>query len=114
MPFYLYRVVLDEWDGKASARTVSIGPGAVHRFAAVSVKRFEELPHSQVLLDIFRAGDERSYVGVPVILPGRSNRPMLYTSLRLFRDWKTDVKIPPRNQPLQALRTWALRYKVAE
>jgi hypothetical protein len=91
---------------------ISIEPGEVFRFAAVSTLRIEQLEHSQVLLDIFSAGDKDCYLGVPVTLPGRSRRrkkPRLYSPRRLFRDWKTGLDIPRKKRFSYALRAWLLR-----
>lgn len=90
---------------------VSIKPGDVHRFAAVSELRIEKLERPRVLTDIFLAGDKSSYMGVPVSLPGRSRRkrPIEYTPLRPFRDWKTNIEVHPRKQFSYALRAWLLR-----
>jgi hypothetical protein len=103
-------VLLPNGEGRYDV-PVSIKQGEVYRFTAVSTDRIEELEHPQFLLNIFRAGDKSSYLGVPVILPGKSHwkRPMTYTAPRLFGDWKTDVDIPPRKQLLYALRAWLLR-----
>ncbi len=68
---------------------VSIEPGETYRFTAVSTQRIEQMEHSQVLLDIFGAGDKLCYMGARVTLPGRSRRrgkPRIYTARRLFRD----------------------------
>jgi hypothetical protein len=91
---------------------VSIEPGDTYRFEAVSTARLEEMEHSRVLLDIFNAGDKLCYMGVRVTLPGRSRRrskPRVYTSRRLFRDWKAGVEIPQKRRVFYAPRAWLLR-----
>jgi hypothetical protein len=91
---------------------ISIKPGEVYRFAAVSKLRIEQLEQPQDLLDIFSAGDKGCYLGVPVILPGRSRKrktPTVYSSRRLFRDWKTGVDVPRRKRLSYTLRAWLLR-----
>lgn len=91
---------------------VSIEPGETYRFTAVSTQRIEQMEHSQVLLDIFGAGDKLCYMGARVTLPGRSRRrgkPRIYTARRLFRDWKAGVEIPQKRRIFYGLRAWLLR-----
>jgi hypothetical protein len=91
---------------------VSIAPGDVYRFNAVSVPRFDQLEQPQVLRDIFRAGGKTCYIGVQVILPGRSRRrskPVQYTTPRIFQDWKTNINVPRQRRPWYSLTSWLLR-----
>jgi hypothetical protein len=91
---------------------VSIAPGEVYRFNAVSTARLDELEQPQVLRDIFRAGGKTCYLGVQVILPGGSRRrskPLQYTVPRIFQDWKTNMNIPPQRRPWYTFTSWLLR-----
>jgi hypothetical protein len=104
-------VVLPNGKGRYDV-PISIEPGEVYRFAAVSTLRIEQLEHYQVLLDIFSAGDKDCYLGVPVTLPGRSRKrkkPRLYSPYRLFRDWKTGLDIPRKKSLSYVLHRWLFR-----
>ena len=78
---------------------ISITPQEVHRCTAVSDNLIESLDSDGVLTNVFTAADRNCYLGVLVTLPGKDAVQPYHTVHRLFRDWKTDIDVPPAKRP---------------
>lgn len=75
---------------------LSVGPGEVRRFVAVSETYVDDVRDREILLDIFDGGDKRFYLGVVTTLSTQRTSKAHHTKPQYFRDWATELDIPPR------------------
>lgn len=77
---------------------ISVGPGEVKRFVAVSERRFKEIDHSGILQNVFDGAERAFYMGILTVVPRGEPLQPQYTTPQLFRSWETEYNISPLKQ----------------
>jgi hypothetical protein len=83
-------------DHKLTTAPLSVGSGEVSRFTAVSEDYVTQLNHSQLLLDTYRGGNTKFYMGMLTTLSNKQWSSSHYTKDRYFKDWDPVLSIPPK------------------